>query len=79
MTVETQATEATGGRAPTPYTVRVVTHVTPDVDDRLRMQSALERRPPAHVINEVLAKGLMTHDEIAAKTLERRGNGNGAH
>jgi hypothetical protein len=80
MTVETQEAETTGGRAPSPYTERVVTHLTPQVAMRLRMQSALEDRPPAHLADEVLGKGLMTFEEISAQTLQHeKGNGNGTH
>jgi hypothetical protein len=78
MTAETQAAEATAGRVPSPYTERVVTHVTPRVALRLRMQSALLDRPPAHLVDEVLDRGLMTFEEISAQTLQQNGNGNGA-
>ncbi len=84
MTAEVQAEGAPPGRTPTPYTERIVTHVTPDVDERLRMQAALERRPPAHVLNEVLAAGLLTLSQIKERIAERmqqmgEGNGSGSH
>ena len=77
MAAEVQAADASPGRIPTPYTERLVTHVRPDVDQRLRMQAALEGRPPAHVLNAVLAAGLLTLPQIAER-MQQMGDGNGS-
>ncbi len=83
----TQATagEATNGRATStsPYTERLVGHVRRETKDRLGMQAALEGCVPAHLLDRILAAGLMTYEQIADATRQRgsaeRGNGNGTH
>jgi hypothetical protein len=79
MASEAQTRNGTASRPPSQYSERLVTHVTPDVADRLRLQAALQDRPPAHLADEVLGKGLMTFEQLAEETLRKRGNGNGAH
>lgn len=83
MAAELAAPETPDGRAPSPLTERLVTHVELNVKDRLGMQAALEGNAPAALVNRILGGGLMTYDEIADATRQRgsreRSNGNGSH
>jgi hypothetical protein len=84
MTAQVTAAEAPNGRATgSPYSEKLVGHVTPEVKDRLGMQAALEGCPPAHLLDRILGAGLMTYDQIADATRQRgsgeRSNGHGAN
>lgn len=49
----------------TEYTVRLVTRIRQDIDDRLRLLAVVRRKPVAHVLCEVLASALPSAGDLA--------------
>ena len=60
----------------TQYTVRLVTRVRQDIDDRLRLLAAVRRQKLAHVLSDVLASALPSADDLADEIRKGRSDDN---
>lgn len=60
--------------APKKLPVRLFTHVSDDVDDRLRLYFAISQTPIAHIVNDILDRMLPSRAQIMAGMGEGKDN-----